>query len=176
MVRWFVLAPASCRIRLFVLVQVDLHEEGHNGSRDRCEVDFTEACLAISFVKSGARFACARNFKGEPSHSSLRIDRWHQGKRMRKKKPRAAGAGRGKASSQGGENVARPTAIQHGNHGTSTRRIFCSRMLLRVPRASLADPAGGGFSPPADAGSGQAALAFATWVAIASISGGDRQS
>jgi hypothetical protein len=51
-VRWFVLAHASCRIELLVLVQVDLHEEGH----DETEVKLLSQTL-VPFGECGAGFS-----------------------------------------------------------------------------------------------------------------------
>jgi len=88
------------------------------------------------------------------------------------------GAGRGKTSSQGGEKVARPMSIQAETMGQQPDAFICSDAA-----PSAACVARGTCrrqdAPPVDQGQatrGQAALAFATWVAIASISGGDRQS
>jgi hypothetical protein len=99
---WFVLAHTSCRVRLLVVVQVDLHEEGHNASRN--QGGFTEACLQFRLSKAG-RPLHAAEISEEPRINRLSPRSGAQ------KKPRAAVAKQGKTSSQG-EKVARSQAIQ----------------------------------------------------------------
>jgi hypothetical protein len=77
---------------LLVVVQVDLHEEGHDASRN--QGGFTEACLQFRLSKAGRPLRAAE-ISEEP-----RIDRLLP-KVQRAKKPRAAGAKQGKTSSQG---------------------------------------------------------------------------
>jgi len=57
-------------------------------------------------------------------------------------KPKNASCGDGRAR-QDLKSGGREGRAAHEVHGPSTRRILLIRMLLRKPRASLADPAGG---------------------------------
>jgi len=97
------------------VVQVDLHEEGHNASRDRRLIDFTEACFAISFVKSAAGVTRLLKFQDQPTRPARQEDGARSRRRMKKAAQKNAsrdGAERGKISSQGGEKVAQLTAIR----------------------------------------------------------------
>jgi hypothetical protein len=116
--------------QLLVLVQVDLHEEGRDASRDQTKTDFTVWQFRLS--KAG-RTLCAL----EISRAPLASARTQRKKSLARRRP-------GEARPQvRGERRWRGSWIPHGNHRPSTRRSYFSRMLLREPRASLADPAGG---------------------------------
>jgi hypothetical protein len=103
---------------LLILVQVDLHGEGRDATRDFVKVTSQNLVLQFRLSKPGrvlptrSKFQ-RQSFKGKASKARRRsIDGAMQQhakiNSSQKKKPRAAGAGRGKTSSQGGEKVVRP--------------------------------------------------------------------